>query len=414
MIQQIDHKKYHFFYIFENFKPNQPIMIFKKVFFSMLAFGMIINFSVAQIETEIKSFVDSTETLMNQGRKLMIQSLNENNLAKIREIYFYLEKEAGNTNTSAFSYTDDLYLNLLMNNWSIWFDKAKNIREFANQNAYPNQFPISEILYNNIMNKKEKIIKLINESNTSEEEKDLLKIYLHFLSKDHPDVDYNENVRSFKQKYSFSQYTDFLDFYLPKVGTKFSFSYNIGGGFISPTEKLKQNFSSGGIFTMGMDINVGKVYTSLYFGGGSMNLTQPFSATTEIETLNFTKNESFSYFEGGFLAGYFIVRDRNIHLAPYFSISGSTLESSRYTNDDDGKDVFIFDGFTYGPGLHTEFKLKDYSAQTPYQAYLYGSSGYFSIKIDAGININNNAAHEEFEGNIIYVRAGIVWGLGEF
>lgn len=43
----------------------------------------------SQIDQEIKAYVDSSEVIVQQGRRLMLKELNDNNLAKTREIYEY-------------------------------------------------------------------------------------------------------------------------------------------------------------------------------------------------------------------------------------------------------------------------------------------------------------------------------------
>jgi hypothetical protein len=71
--------------------------------------------------------------------------------------------------------------------------------------------------------------------------------------------------------------------------------------------------------------------------------------TSDTDTLNFELNEKFSYLDAGLKGGYFIVRSNRFHLAPYASISGSHLESTKYDDPKD-KDLEyeIFNSFTYG------------------------------------------------------------------
>ena len=71
----------------------------------------------AQILDEIKSYVDSSEFIVNNGRKMLINKIAENEYEKTREIYIYLTDLTAGNNYSAFSYTEDLWINILVGSW---------------------------------------------------------------------------------------------------------------------------------------------------------------------------------------------------------------------------------------------------------------------------------------------------------
>ena len=48
----------------------------------------------AQIANEIKSYIDSTEIVLNNGRRLMYHSLATADYQKANEVYVYLKAEA--------------------------------------------------------------------------------------------------------------------------------------------------------------------------------------------------------------------------------------------------------------------------------------------------------------------------------
>jgi len=57
-----------------------------------------------QIANEIESYVDSTEILVKNGRKMMFKELNDNNIIKAKDIYNYLTKITDEEYYSAFYY----------------------------------------------------------------------------------------------------------------------------------------------------------------------------------------------------------------------------------------------------------------------------------------------------------------------
>ena len=66
--------------------------------------------SNAQIGQEILSYVDSTELVVQNGRKMIFKELNDSNLTKVKEIYDYLSEATANKHYAAFYYIEDFYL----------------------------------------------------------------------------------------------------------------------------------------------------------------------------------------------------------------------------------------------------------------------------------------------------------------
>lgn len=70
--------------------------IFKKTLFIGL---FLLSFQLnAQIEKEIKTYVDSTEILFVNGRKLLLEEIQLFNYPKATEIFNFLEKNADSKN----------------------------------------------------------------------------------------------------------------------------------------------------------------------------------------------------------------------------------------------------------------------------------------------------------------------------
>ena len=385
-----------------------------KIFYSIICL-ILINLSVsAQIEDEIKSYVDSSEVLVNNGRKLLLKNLLEGEIKKSKEIYQYLSNKTANQDFAAFYYTENLYINCLLSDWKEWINKAMGFRQYYRDNCYQNCYEIENRLYSQILKNTDLISSSIENANINEEEKTVLRIYLHFLKTGTPDETYNKMINNFHKKYNNSKFNDFFNNYMPRVKLKGSFSWIFGSSGTFPTGKLGDNFSANATFLMGMDFNVGKIFTSFYINAGTLNLKNPFYAITETDSLNFDKGEGFSYFEGGLLAGYFLVRNDKFHLAPYITIAGSSLESTKFEVEDDEKEIKIYNSFVCGPGFHAELKLFDFEQKNIYN-YTYPSyKSFLSLKFEGGYNFITKFEHKEFEGNTTYLRMALVWGIGSF
>lgn len=372
-----------------------------------------INLS-AQIENEIRAFVDSSEVMISNGRRLLLKKLVDGDLIKANEIYSFLVLVPEGNDIRAFSYTEDLYINLLFHNYPIWVDKAINYSNISHRYNNEQDDNITSSLYDLIIQRNKELSSDIGKAEITQEEKELLKIFLSLVTMDLPEEIFEYQIEDFKKRYPDSKFMDFLINYLPKPKGTLSTAYGMGASGIFPTGELGKSFSSDAVFNLNWDFNISKVYASLYFQVGGLQVKRPFYTTSSIDTLNFEEGETFDYFEGGLLIGYFLVRNKSIHIAPYTGLLGTSLMSNRFPDPQDNDyELNIINAFTVGLGLKTEFKLYDYEMRNFY-GNEYGQPAYFSLKLEGGYNIVTKQEFEIFEGNIVFIKAAIMWGFGRF
>lgn len=316
----------------------------------------------SQIGNEIASYVDSTEILVQKGRKMILKELTDSNLIKTKEIYDYLTDETKDKPYSAFYYLEDLYINMLVGDWETVNYLMLEHKKLKNKIVYPNSQEIASKLYELTLSNKQTILSSCESSQIDEQAKMLITGLFKYIEKESSDKEYNEILVAYKKKYDNNQkYENFVNGFMPKKIIKASWNFSFGSGMVFTTGDLANNFSNNASFNMGMDFNIHKVFTSLYLHGTSLKLQEPFMATSDIDTLNFELNEKFTYLDAGLKTGYFIIRSNRFHLAPYASISGSFLESTKYDDPEDNDlEYEIFNSFTYGIGLHTELKIYDF------------------------------------------------------
>lgn len=90
----------------------------------------------AQIENEISSFSDSTDILVNNGRKLILQSIAQKKYQKATELYHYLNDLTIDKGYSAFDYVEALNICLLTSNWNLFFEKATHYQQHKLRNHW--------------------------------------------------------------------------------------------------------------------------------------------------------------------------------------------------------------------------------------------------------------------------------------
>lgn len=384
-----------------------------KKYFIILFTLVSLNLS-AQIEDEIRSFVDSSEIIIKNGRRLMTKNLTEGNLAKANEVYSYLVVKNNGRSSAAFSYDEDMCLNLLLGNFQTWADKAINYSTTYTRNNNTDNDDMYPLLQEIISKKEKELSTAIAQSPVNDEDKALMYLYLYLIATNRADDMYFSQLKDFKRNFPQNRYFNFLNYYLPKEKTRASFAYGFGASGVFPTGNLSNSFKSNAVFNASVDFNVGKIYASVIVQGGGLISKKQIELPSGNDIYIFDKGESFSYFDGGFIMGYFVQRTNWVHVAPFAGIMGTTLTTNMYSDPEDDKyEIELINAFTTGIGLKTEFKIHEFELQNFY-GYGYYQKSYVSLKLEGGYNFVTKAEIDEFKGNVAYIRATLMWGFGSF
>lgn len=373
--------------------------------------------SNAQIEKEILSFVDSTEYVINNGRKFLLEEIRSYNYTKAHEIYLFLDQKASEKQCDAFTYNEHLLISLLTSDWGNFMAEAESINKQRVSLCYRSSSVMERELYEEVAKNLPHIEKKIQVAEISQEEKDLLYLYQYIFQSEKDEKVYSADLKVFKKSYPSSRFSIFIDTYFPKPEKPASMAFGFGASAGFPQGNFKTTFTNGFGLAMDYDICIDKVYVSLFINGTFPGVATPFYAESEDGFVtDFKLNDKFDYFQGGLKGGYYVVRNDRFHVAPYLAIGGASLTSNIYpSQQDNNKEVKMFSSFFTGPGIHTEVKIYEHKGGTnvPYY-YSYNPSGYVSLKFDAGYNFITNQKHEIIKGNILYASLTLVWGIGKF
>lgn len=367
---------------------------------------------VAQIADEIKSFVDSSEIIVNNGRKLMVSKIQEGNYSKANEIYTYLTGVTEGKSSSAFIFTEDIFLNLLFCDWYNMEGILLDYKNLINKKLYQNTYNILPQLQQKMSFLNDSISAECQKSYLEPESKKIIDLILFLMKNGSKDWNYNIKLEAFHKEYENSRFKDLLDNYLPKRRVKSSMAFTIGSGMVFTTGNLNSNFNHNASVNMSMDFNINRIYSSLYLNSAGLRLKIPFDVTNGIETLSFMEDESFQYMDAGLKGGYFILRNKRLHFAPYVSVSGASLKSKRYDGEEDKKEYKVLNSFSTGIGIHTEIKFTEFKTKG-YNYYGFTNS-YLSLKLDGGYNYITKFKDDYFKGNTGYFTVALVWGMGDF
>ena len=367
--------------------------------------------TTAQIENVIKSYVDSTELLVNNGRKLIIQTILAKDYKKTKEIYQYLDEKTENNELKAFGYFESIYINMIIHDWDKWSQLTKNYYKYNKIKIYPNSYKILNQLFEQVVKNNDEIVFSIESSDIGDEGKSVALLLQHFIKNKTRDEKYNKMLGSFKKAYKSSKYNVFILHTLPRKSVRFAWGFSFGASALYLMDNLSKNFTPSPLYSMSFDINIGKVFSSIYVNAGVFKLNNELSVVSDGYTWDFNKGEYFQYSDVGVLLGYFLIRNNKFHVSPYVKLAGNYLESNWYDSYDDGDELFLFNSFVYGPGLHTELKLFDFKTRNFYGSR---SKNYISLKLEGSYNFIHKFEFEEIKGNSAYVGMALVWGMGNF
>ena len=369
----------------------------------LLIFILFFNGLSAQIEDEIKSFNDSTIELVENGRRMILQNLVINNTEKSNEVYNYLVDMTRHKGSLAFTYNEDLYINLIMGNWEKWLDLAEKYNSENVRVVYPTEVPFGQLGDQIIRDSSLFNSKISDSKLSNDEDRKVIDIYWYYIKKGDKGAQYAKKLKLFYKAYPDSRYNDFLKLYMPKVPGKFSYGFSVGILESVPDNLLANSFSPTLGFYFSMDLNIQRVFSSLYLQGSSPKLQTPFSAISGMDTLNFRVNEGFNHLSGGLLLGYFVLRNQRFHIAPFFTMAGVYIRSNRFDPRDKDNEVSPVSSFVYGLGLHLEAKLLQFQSKSRYYSHLYYQppiiNHHLSFKTEFGYDINARANISTFKGN---------------
>jgi len=395
-------------------KALETYLIFKKFKVVLSTFLLLIVISTvnAQIENEILSFVDSTELLVNNGRRLLLQHVQAKDYSKVTEIYDFLNEKANARNCAAFTYNEELFISILTNNWNNFLTKAEHFSETV---QVPYCIAIRDQLLSSTLHlevKNNALLHLKNALTTdlTLEDKELLGVYFHIIENGRDNY-YGTKLKEFKKKYPQSRYSDFVNKYLPDPLFTFGMAFSMGATQIFPTGNLSNYFVSSTVFNVSMDFYFNNFLLGLQVNGGSLDLKTPMLSQSTGYGHDFQKNDRFSYVDGGVLGGYILLKNNWLQFTPFVMLGGTTLESKLYKDPNDSKLEFkITNSFTVGFGLRSEISVIKFKMRDPYFASPMPSR--INLRLDAGYNIPVKYSYTPAKGNIPYVRMALVWWFG--
>jgi hypothetical protein len=365
--------------------------------------------SKAQVGEEIRTFIDSTEFYMDNGRRLLMQTLQEDNINKVLEIQTFLDETARRSSYNAFSYGEELCLAMLTNQWET-AEKIIAAYEDLRYPDYPVQYSILTSLYTMLKENHETLSMQCENSTIDNEVKAILKLLIYYVNANKVSEEYYKRLDNIYLSYKPLAHEAFLEGFLPKRKIYGSMGIALGGGATMPNGGFGNYYKPGGDFFLTIDGKVKQAYFAFAMHSGNMKLMESFEIELPFEG-TFNEGYKFSYLNVGGRFGYLMLRNKYFHLAPYAQISYSGLYSDEFDSESEEEEYYDMNAFSVGPGIHAEIKLFEFEDNT-YGYYGNTTMHAVSLMFGGGYNFNLGFARPEIKGNSIYFDAAMVVRFG--
>ncbi len=388
---------------------DQYVLLMKNVLLNLTLVLMLIPvLSQAQIENEIRNYTDSTEFYLENGRQLLMRSLADDDIQKTLEIQGFLEDITRSTLVSAFSYGEELCLAILTNRW----EEAEAIvaaYEDIRKPDFYSDYHIINFLYKKVKDDSSVLLAQCDNSDIDSEAKAILKLLIYYVRENKTNDEYYNRLNSIYEKYSPLKYKAFLENFLPRREQYMSMGIALGGGMTFPNGDFGNHYKDDGSFYCSWDGKIRHAYFSLTLRTGSLKLLEPFEIESPFE-YEFIEGYRFSFINVGVRSGYLMIRNKYFHLAPYVDLSYTCLKSKEFYDTSEGREYKDVNAFTFGPGIHAEIKLFEFSDDSYNNDY--PEVHAVGLKIEGGYNFNLGFGRSEVKGNMTYFDAGLVWRIG--
>jgi len=400
----------------------------KNKFYFTLLFVLFFCFpATSQIENEIKVYVDSTEVLINNGRKYLVQSLKYNKIEKVKEIYLFLLKKGEDYNCKSFTFKENLLLLTVLKDWNGLLEENDVFTYEAKSECYQNMFNIEEQLNITLKENRNNLLADLHSQNLNAENKALIEILLHIQQYGPYNDNYDILIKRFRKNYPNTQYSKYTKKHLPEPNYGGSLSISIGPKFSNYFGNFNDYFKNSTGFSFSINFCLPRIYASISIEESAIELKKPISLANKWnETHNFEKGNSFEKFEIDLKTGIYLVRSKNNHIAPYCTLLAraymnsdlynSTNNNNTNSNESPDKEFYIFECFTLGGGVHLEQKIWTFNNKNYNQYYPNTNSigSYLSLKLDLGYSVIPKYIYSPAKSDMAYATFGLVWGLGKF
>lgn len=363
-------------------------------------------FAQTDIKNQIIAFTDSTEIMIRNGRKLILEKTVTGNHQEALETLNYLKNNVDNNYVILYP-SEELLFSLATSNFELFLYNAKNFNNLMEGKTKAIQtdeigIPLQEYIFQEM----DLIKKDLANSKISEENQQFIQLYFNYYE-GIDKLTVNKSIKNYKKTYPNTEYDFFLNELKQYSSTSyinFSIGYgreflngNISNSFDSHFQIMSlefEGFVNQTYFSLFMNGSVGKIYSKIDMPVLKTDLTQ--KAGDEAFSLKYGVKLGRSWYS-----------NKTFNAFSYLSLGGYQMnaQQSNFENSDSTTKYKLSDSFFTGVGTACDIVLKNFLAANTkekigsvfirpnfgYDIFLTGNEiskgGSFYVAISMGIGI---------------------------
>ena len=381
----------------------------------LIYLGLVLIFinghAQVDIKKEIIAFSDTTELIIRNGRKLIVEKTVSGDQAGAIQTLNYLKNNTDERYVILYPY-EEILVSLANRSFELFLYNVRNFNSLLQNKTKSIQMDeISDEIHVYLSKEMDFIIEELENSDLAVPDITLIKLYIRYYLNDNKTV-LNKDIKNYQKKYPQTEYTDFLNKMKSSTTTgRMNFCFGYGTEFLNGniSEYFNNHFQ---IMDMEFDCFINQFYTSIFMEGSVGKLTSTTDIPVRKKDLIHKKGESVSSLKYGLKMGKSVFSNRTFNLYPYVSIGGYEMNSQ--SPEFEPKDTYnpknnLSASFFTGIGTSCDIMIKTWGAKKVYDptSYLFirpgigydffltnkeiskGSDLYLSVSLGIGFGSNN-------------------------
>lgn len=319
------------------------------------------------IKNEIIAFTDSTELIIRNGRKLILEKVITGDHKAAISTLNYLKETVDEKYVILYP-GEELLVSLASRNFELFLYDAENIESLLEGKSKSFQMEsMSEEINQYLSTEMNFISEDLADSNLSPADKEFIQLYIrYYMNEDYQDL--NKSVKVYRKTYPENKYSDFLTNMQQLTTTgRFNFGFGYGQEFL--LGEIANAFSNHlNCLYVEMDGFINRLYLSFFVGGSVGNATSNFDMPIKKTDLIHEAGEKVSSMKYGCKIGHSVLNNHTINLYPYFSFGGYKMISESEVVDEDASEIKnkLTGSFYSGIGTSCDIAIKKWESKQPY------------------------------------------------
>ena len=351
----------------------------------LICFGLVIICFIGNAQVDIKkeiiAFSDTTELIIRNGRKLIVEKTVSGDHEGAIQTLNYLKNNIDERYVILYPY-EEILISLANRSFELFLYNVRNFNSLLQNKTKSIQMDeISDEIHIYLSKEMDFITEELDNSDLAVTDNTLIKLYIRYYLNDNKAV-LNKDIKAYEKKYPQTEYSDFLNKMKSSTTTgRMNFCIGFGTEFLNGN--ISKNFNNHfQMMNFEFDGFINQFYTSLFMEGSVGKLTSTTDIPVRKKDLIHKEGESVSSLKYGLKMGRTIFSNHTFNLYPYISIGGYEMNSQ--SPEFEPRDTYnpknnLSASFFTGIGASCDIMIKTWGAKK-----VYDPSGYLFIRPSMG------------------------------